>query len=91
MSIHSTALIAALLCVVPPAFGAVESSYEAMVLAEIAHHRQMEIEEKKIEVLARLEEMSSSKIENNSYSNSSSYSRSKSKSKISSEQSTEVS
>lgn len=77
------------LCSCSPAIGAVDSSYEAIVLGEIENNRKIKLTEKQIEVLARMERMSAPQVENNSYSSSSSHSRARSR--ASSEQSTEVS
>lgn len=87
MRCFPTALIVVLFFASCSAFGAVDSSYEAITLGEIENIRKIKLAEKQIEVLARMERMSAPQVENNSYSSSSSRSKSSSKS----EQSTEVS
>jgi hypothetical protein len=90
--IKSTVSLAILLAVSSSvAFGAVDTSYEAITLGEIENIRKIELEKKKIEVLARLQMLSASNIQVNSESNSYSRARNSTKSSHSMTQTTEVS
>jgi len=73
------------------AFGVVDTSYEQIVLGEIENNRKIKLEEKKIEVLARLERMSAPQTYVNSVSHMSAYSYNKNSSRVDSTQKTKVS
>lgn len=90
LRVLTTALIV-LLCWSFPTFGAVDSSYDKLVMDEIEYNRKLKLLEKETEVLVRMKQFDAPTTYVSSASSSALYSANKNSNKYSTVQKTEVS